>query len=107
MIDYWEGDNSQTNNSGQRQSLWFHKNSPLLPKIQQQDIEKLKGYKEKQINEDIEPINPFNFEEGARETRELQRTQKDDIQQKELWPWHLKLNHLSFQRSNDGISREN
>ena len=45
---------------------------------------------------DIEPITPFNFDDGAQAPEELNLTHKDDKLQKELWRWHLKLNHLSF-----------
>jgi len=102
----------KTNNSGQKQQLWVHKNSPctknttnleiaMNSQIGQsndkwRDIEKPKSYKEKQTNEHIKPIAPFNFEEGIHEMKELQHLHKDDNQQKELWRWHLKLNHLSF-----------
>jgi len=49
-------------------------------------------------DEDIEPITHFNFDNGAQAPKELNLTHKDDELQKELWRWHLKLNHLSFMK---------
>jgi len=49
------------------------------------DIEKPKSYIEKQTNEDIEPITPFNFDESIHKMEELQHLQKDDKLQRELW----------------------
>jgi len=37
---------------------------------------------------------PFNFDD-THKLEESHLTQKDDKLQKELWRWHLKLNHLS------------
>jgi len=45
---------------------------------------------------DIEPITPFNFDNGAQAPKKMNLTHKDDKMQKELWRSHLKLNHLSF-----------
>lgn len=59
-------------------------------------MERSKKYKEKLTNEEIEPITPFNFNDDAHKLEELHLIQKDDKLQKELWHWHLKLNHLSF-----------
>ena len=36
---------------------------------------------------------PLNFDDGAHALEELSLTTKDDKLQKELWRWHLKLNH--------------
>jgi len=65
------------------------------PNDKWRDIEKPKSYIEKQTNEDIEPITPFNFDESIHKMEELQHLQKDDKLQRELWRWNLKLNHLS------------
>jgi len=60
-------------------------------------IEKPKDYMVDQENEDIRPVTPFNFEEDLQKTTKMEKAvPQDDNQQKELWGWHLKLNHLSF-----------
>jgi len=66
-----------------------------------------KTYLENQVNEDIRPITPFNFEEEIKDSSEMERRgSQDDNQQKELLRWHLKLNHLSFPKINDGFTRK-
>ena len=58
-------------------------------------IRKPKSYTKDQVNEDIVPVTPFNFEEDTQYPSEKEISQ-DNNQQKELGRWHLKLNHLSF-----------
>ena len=50
------------------------------------------SFKENQTEEEFEPTTPYNFDEKAHEMEESDRLQR------ELWRWHLKLNHLSFPR---------
>jgi len=47
-------------------------------------------------NQDIEPITPYNFDDGEQAPEELNPIYKGDELHRELWRWHLKLNHLSF-----------
>jgi hypothetical protein len=61
------------------------------------ELKEPKTHKENQVNEDIRPINPFNFIEEIKDSSEMERRGSQyDNQQKELWRWHLKLNHLSY-----------
>jgi len=60
------------------------------------DIERPTSFRENQTEEEIKPMTPYNFEEKAYEVEESLFAQKEDKLQRELWRWHLKLNHLSF-----------
>ena len=71
--------------------------SQTQPKENNPVIEEPKNYMESQANEDIRPVTPFNFKEDVQNTTKMEKAvSQDGNQQKELWGWHLKLNHLSF-----------
>ena len=63
---------------------------------QWQDIERPETPRGVQTNEEIEPTTPFNFEENPHELEESPMANRADVLQREMWRWHLKLNHLSF-----------
>jgi len=60
------------------------------------DIERHMSIRENQTEEEIKSTTPYNFDEKTYEMEESQVAQKEDRWQRELWRWHLKLNHLSL-----------